>query len=431
MNIAIDLSPLQGPHRMRGIGYTVIHFVNNISISDRKKNRYIFYILPASDQQYDPFDLIDLDGFEYEVRELKKGWKLGFKLPGKLQHLIRLIDQGLSLLEARAGDSRVGNLNGVDVFLQCDQSQTLPRKRRRVRSVIILYDIIPYVLEWDYLWSYKTAKERGYSWKGASLSVLRRCLYKKNLKINLKRASLLLAISESTAKDFKKVFRIKDEKIQVVPLGVPDRLPNLVNKPILKKYSKTSWGYFTELALASDFEKPFLLFVGGADRRRKLEDLVGAFNMLRAQGEDILLVMVGDSMQGPDTISTAESQKAIMSSSYLDDVVFMGFVEDDVREWLYDNALAFVFPSKYEGFGLPVLEAMQYGTPVISYKNEATVEVAGNLPIYAESYLDIFESAKDLLENGFSESKGKAYISHASRYSWAKTSQNIIKHLSK
>jgi hypothetical protein len=178
--------------------------------------------LPASLQQYDPLDVLSLEGFDYEVKELKKGWRLGFKLPGKLRYITHGINEIFKLLELSLGDSRIGSLKGVDVFLQCDQSQTLPRKRRKTKSAVILYDIIPYVLEWDYLWNYKTSKARGYTWKGATVGVIRRYMYKRNLKVNVKRADVLLSISDSTAKDFAKTFRFKKGKMKVVPLGIPE-----------------------------------------------------------------------------------------------------------------------------------------------------------------------------------------------------------------
>ncbi len=427
MKIAIDLSPLQGPHRMRGIGYTVIHFINNISQEDRAANEYVFYVLPDSLQEYDPLDPLDLQGFTYELKELKKGWHLSLKLPGKLRYLTHGINEILKLLESSLGDSRMGSLKGVDIFLQCDQSQTLPRRRRKTRLVVILYDVIPYILEWDYLWDYKTSKARGYTWKGASIGVIRRYFYKRFLKSNVRRADLLLAISESTAKDFMKLFRFNKNKIKVVPLGIPELSKRSSEQPDLIKYRQTSWGYFPVKASLAEFEKPFLLFVGGADRRRKLEDLVGAFNMLRAQGYDIKLVLVGDSMKGPDTVSTADTQRAIMGSSYLKDIIFMGFASDETREWLYEHALAFVFPSRYEGFGLPVLEAMQYGTPVISYDNAATKEVAGDYPMYASSSQEIVDYVHTLLKSKGPSDRDRAKMArYASSYSWRKTSQSMM-----
>src|SRR5436190_305364 len=79
----------------------------------------------------------------------------------------------------------------------------------------------------------------------------------------------------------------------------------------------------------------YLLFVGGADRRRKLEDLVTAFNQLRAQGHELKLILAGDTMQGPANVATEEIQYALKTSSYLKDIIFMGFANDATRDWLY------------------------------------------------------------------------------------------------
>ncbi|GAC1570422.1 MAG: hypothetical protein NVS3B23_02090 [Candidatus Saccharimonadales bacterium] len=178
-------------------------------------------------------------------------------------------------------------------------------------------------------------------------------------------------------------------------------------------------------------EKPFLLFIGGADRRRKLIDLVTAFNHLRAQGVQINLVLAGDSMQGPYNISTEETQAAFLHSSYLQDIIFMGFVNDKQRDWLYKNALAYVFPSKYEGFGLPVLEALIHGTPVISYPNKATVEVAGNTPFYAYNAFDIQNKTAEILNLSQAdlEKKKRINVAAAKNYSWKITSLKIISNM--
>lgn len=428
MKIAIDLSPLQGPHRMRGIGYTILHFINNIAPSDRKNNSYIFYVLPISKDTLDPFELLDLKGIKYELRMLKKKRRFSFKLPGKFKYVTSVMNQLLELKDLYFGDSRIDSLKNVDVFLQCDQSQSLPKKHRNCKNTLIIYDIIPYVLEWDYLWSYKTARHiKNYSRRGALRCYARRWLYVHKLKINTRRAHSVLSISQTTANDFKKNLSVNSYKITVVPLGIPEHQPHIrKNTPKLEKYEKTSWGYIPR-TLELNPEIPFLLFVGGADRRRKIEDLVAAFNMIRAQDIDIKLVLSGDCMQGPDNIATEEIQSALKKSSYIDDIIFMGFASDEVREWLYQNTLAFVFPSKYEGFGLPILEAMRYGTPVITYKNSSIPEVAGNAAIYAEDFRDIATYTKQLLNK---PEMVKKYNSlgkkQAAKFSWEKTSQQII-----
>jgi glycosyltransferase involved in cell wall biosynthesis len=217
----------------------------------------------------------------------------------------------------------------------------------------------------------------------------------------------------------------------VTPLGVSKPGKHFADTPTdLRHYKKTSWGYL-EYPLELDSKVPFLLFVGGADKRRKLGDLITAFNNLRAQGHELKLILAGDSMRGPGNISTEEIQTALKDSSYLDDIIFMGFVNDIGRDWLYKNSLAFVFPSRYEGFGLPVLEAMIHDCPVISYENDAVKAVAEQAPLYTYGSRGIFESVKILLEStdGQLEAiriKGRA---QAKKFSWEKTSQYILSNM--
>ncbi len=134
-------------------------------------------------------------------------------------------------------------------------------------------------------------------------------------------------------------------------------------------------------------------------------------------------------MKGPQAIPTADTQKYVAASSYLNDIVFLGFVTDDQKDWLYQNTLAFVFPSVYEGFGLPVLEAMNYGARVITYENSSIKEVAGSLPLYATDFASIFTAAKDLLnknDDGLSKYK-RATQDHLKGFSWHQTTTKIIK----
>jgi glycosyltransferase involved in cell wall biosynthesis len=427
MNIGIDISPLQGPHRMRGIGYVVLNLVNNLPEEARKNHHFIFYAYPDSDSAHGKvLELLNLEGCSYEVRLLSQRRRFSRNLPGRLRLINSVLNQLIELRDLYLGDSRIHTLRGVDVFLQTDQSQTLPR-RGRTKKALILYDIIPYALESDYLWSYRTARKiHGFSRKASFRVSTRRVLYKHKLQVNSRRARVLLAISEQTKSDFVDYFSVSGVKIRVAPLGVsePDHAATM---PQLHQSVKSSWGYMSE-PIDLETGSPYLLFVGGADKRRKLQDLVTAFNNLRAQGYDLKLVLAGDSMRGYDTVATEEVQQSLKESSYLEDIIFMGFIDDATRDWLYAHSLAFVFPSRYEGFGLPILEAMTYKSIVITYPNKATREVAGDAPLYVNDSLGIERTVIDLLSADAKSLERRKLdgIKRTQKYSWPDTAKQIL-----
>lgn len=427
MTIGIDLSPIQGPHRMRGIGYTLINLINYLPDSYRKQNTFVFFVLDQDDSEYgDPLAALNLDKMDYEVRKIQPRLRIKKSLPGRLSLLVSVYNSLRELRDLALGDPRIKNLKGIDVFLQTDQSQSLPR-RWGLRKVLVVYDIIPYTLEWDYLWNFRTAREvYGYSRKAAFRCAARRHLYKLKLKLNIRRANHLLAISDATRNDFLNAFRIKPNRIVTTPLGTIAHREH-TGTTTFKAYEKTSWGYRPH-DYTFDPDVPYLLFVGGADKRRKLQDLVTAFNNLRAQGVDIKLVLAGDSMQGPETIATEEIQGALKTSSYLDDIIFLGFIDDTSRDWLYKHALAYVFPSRYEGFGLPVLEAFTYGCPVICYENNAVREVAKDAPLYADDALGIESQIRHLLDidKKTLDKLIKRGYTQANKFDWSKTSGKIF-----
>jgi glycosyltransferase involved in cell wall biosynthesis len=428
MKIGIDLSSLQGPHRMRGIGYTLLNLINNIPSSDRAKHHFIFYYFMENDMQ-NPLDLIDVSGLSYETRRLRTRRRIQRKLPGRLNLTASLFNQLIEIKDLHFGDSRITDLNEVDFFLQTDQSQPLPRKKS-LKKGLVIYDIIPYVLEWEYLWSYDTSRLHGFSRKAALRVAARRWIYAYKIRVNTIRADTLFSISEHTMKDFVTYLKVPKNKIIVTPLGINMPSETVQKEMHLKQYVKTSWGYI-QRELDLNPHQRYLLYVGGADKRRKLDDLVTAFNRLQAEGHNLKLVLAGDSMKGPDNIATEEIQYALKTSSYIDDIIFMGFVDDPTREWLYNHAFVFVFPSKYEGFGLPILEAMSYGTPVICYDNAATREVAAACPHYVENSFEMMDEIKKRMYSTQAELKKEASrnVSQARKWRWQSTIQQMLLHI--
>jgi glycosyltransferase involved in cell wall biosynthesis len=429
MRIAIDLSAIQSDHRFRGIGQTIVNFINNVSEKDKQKNQFIFYIDKKSVDEKSVLNIFDLENMDFEVRYLKPLRNIRNRFSGRLSVIITGLNQLLRLKDYYLGDKRIGKLRDVDVFLQCDQSHTLP-PRGKQKNIFFAYDLIPYVLEWDYLWNFKTTRIKGYSRRYATRQALKRWFYIKKIRINCKRAHRILAISEQTKNDFTKYAKVNPSKISVIQLGVDQNLDvsSVHDSRTFTRYIQNSWGYkSTEYKVEKDDK--FILYVGGADKRRKLEELVTAYNHIQGQGKSLKLVLAGDSMQGPSEISNQVVRASLEESSYYDDIIFLGFISKQDREWLYAHATAFVYPSRYEGFGLPVVEAMSRGTPVICYPNNAVMSLLKGRVWYARNSSDILHHVLTLLHNPLSKKEKEKLSKEASRYDWVNTSSQIIQKL--
>lgn len=329
------------------------------------------------------------------------------------------------LLAYRFGSKQYGVTDDLDAFIQTDQGQPLPRMRNG-KKLLIAYDLIPYVLTKDYLWDYRTSRQHGRTRRSALKSAFNRSMYLRRSAYNARCADIVLAISQATKNDFMRYAHTPANKIHLVHLGVNRAKPSTAKPPAMQRYISTSWGYIQQPTNLTN--KNFILFVGGADNRRKLDDLVAAFNQLKAQGSDVCLVLSGDTMRGPKAIPSPEVQNALLSSPYLDDIYFMGFTDDTTRDWLFKNTKAFVFPSIYEGFGLPILEAMELEAPVISYDNLAVREVGGTLPFYASDSLTLTRAITQVLHLSAKELQDikKKGREHSRSFSWESTAKAII-----
>lgn len=424
--VGIDISPLQGPHRMRGIGYVTQHIINHLpkdSFGDTEL--VLFYGKNLDIDITETLKNLRLEGISYSLRKITGAHESIFekRLPGRLALIPKAFTKLSTYFQYRYGTTTFGYTRDINTFIQFDQNAPLPRRLARGgKGLIVIYDIIPYKLEADYLWRYSTARRRGLNRRAALKCSVRRLLYKYHLIANTRHASRLISISDATTNDFVFHIGVRREKIEIVKLGVPEhqaQAKKTSSSISLARFYDTSWGYLPQQFTFSSSRR-FLLFVGGADHRRKLEDLVAAFNQLNAQGQEILLVLAGDSMQGPNNISNDTVRRTLISTAYPERIIYVGFTDDNTRDWLYEHATAFVFPSVYEGFGLPVLEAMSYGTPVISYDNLATKEVALDGPLYASDVPTLIEQIRHIL--GMSKYERKTLsensIAISKRYTW-------------
>jgi alpha-1,3-rhamnosyl/mannosyltransferase len=181
------------------------------------------------------------------------------------------------------------------------------------------------------------------------------------IRRSLVRGDRIVTVSRNTRSDLIDYFRIDGEKIEVVYNGVSDRFRRAIPEADLTRR-------LDELGI----ERPYLLFVGNPKPHKNLDNLVKAFaRAVRERPFEGRLVCVGDRGQRDFKLQMRAEELGIGER-----LLLLGHVEDDALLALYQGATLFLYPTLYEGFGLPVIEAMASGVPVITSANSALREIA-------------------------------------------------------
>lgn len=235
-------------------------------------------------------------------------------------------------------------------------------------------------------------------------------------KDNLAGVSKIICISAFTKKDLVDFLGIPPEKIEVIPLGVNSGVFKPMNKQDCDQYLKTRF----------QLEGEFLLYVGTLETKKNLPQLIEAFRIVLARHPHLKLVMVGDPGKGFEEIQKKSRslglEKSIRRLGYLD--------ADQNLPYLYCGALAFVLPSLYEGFGLPLLEAFACETPVAASNCTAIPEVTGDAALLFDPYQpeDIAAKILQILDDRdlARTLKEKASV-RAKTFTWADTAKKTLK----
>lgn len=224
------------------------------------------------------------------------------------------------------------------------------------------------------------------------------------LRRAVKDADALIAISEHTKQDLMRLMNVPEDRIFVTPLAADPRFAPQADQSALARHG---------------IDAPYALYVGRLESHKNIGLLLRAFAALNHT--EAKLVLVGTKGWLYDEMITTLKQLELEER-----VVVAGFVADEDLPALYTHAHAFVYPSRYEGFGLPVLEAMQCGAPVITTNVSSLPEVAGDAAILVSP--DDVEGLTQALGRLFSEPNLRAEmrgrgLAQAARFSWQKTAQ--------
>jgi glycosyltransferase involved in cell wall biosynthesis len=240
-----------------------------------------------------------------------------------------------------------------------------------------------------------------------------RKVYKKNiLQISIRKAKIIIADSYATKEDIIEYFGIREEKIRVIHLGVESRFRPINN--------------VEDFRLKNNLPSKMILNVGTLEPRKNVVSLIKAFRKLREMGfEDVKLVIAGNKGW-----LYQEIFKEVGQSGLKQEILFLGVVRDKDLPLLYNCADIFVYPSLYEGFGLPPLEAMACGVPVITSNTSSLPEVIGDAGIMVDptDINSLCESMYILLKDKELWNRMRNMgLERSKLFSWDNTAEKILK----
>jgi glycosyltransferase involved in cell wall biosynthesis len=254
----------------------------------------------------------------------------------------------------------------------------------RGRTVVVIYDTLPWSVPESFPWHVRW--RFGWRYRHAA-----------------RRADRILVPSRATAEDVARVHDVPESRLRVIPLAPePHFGPLAAGSAEVREARK-------QIGLA---DAPFFLFVGKRSKRRNVPAILEAFAHLRRRHPEHRLVFAG-----PDSPGALPGPE--------ENVIRAGHVAENLLRGLLANARALLYPSDYEGFGLPVVEALASGCPVITLRNSALTEAGGDAAWYLDSAdADSLASAMTVLSNDNDErarrvTRGLAHVSRFSRARYA------------
>lgn len=390
MRIGIDVRWLQESlinKSLGGIGGYSYHLVKGLLSLD-SNNEYIFFI--SKDKNHKEFLQLINGNLNARIHDLPENWEVTF-VPECLK-IVPVMAQERLCIVPRLKESK------LDVFHSLHQF-TPSYPIQNCRSLVTVHDLIHGLFPEIYL------RRKIQQW-----------VYFTRISA-IKKASKIITDSENTKKDVIRLLNVPENKIRVVYLGAGEDFRPAESLPLVKSVMR-KYG----------INKEYILHVGGVSATKNVNRLLFAFKrLLTVHKKDLALVVVGNFSFTPDY------QKAFgakLEELHLQKrVILPGHVPEEDLILLYNGASLFVYPSLYEGFGLPPLEAMACGCPVVVSNAASIPEVVGNIGLYVNPHkVDEIASAmeKVLTNKSLREQMVGRGLERAKLFSWEKMAKETL-----
>lgn len=325
--------------------------------------------------------------FLYSPEEIDLGFKLNGnfkvreKIGGKLKFYFKL--------------SRLLKKDNIDVYW--GTNYILPKKNKDTKYVLTIHDLA--IKKFKNIGSFKT-------------TVVQKLFLNKSIK----RADKIIAVSKATKNDIISLYNISEDKIRVIYEGTNFYKYN---------YSKGNINRIEEKFKIKNSK--YIFFLSTIEPRKNIETLIRAFEYIKRREEtNLKLVISGGIGWKYKTVLDL-----IEKSEFKEDIIRTGRVSDEEKTVLYKNAECFVYPSLYEGFGLPILEAMANEVLVVTANNSSLPEVGGEVAFYYEGNLNYGELGNRIIEViNLSEAEKKNRIEQGllqiQKFNWKKCTDEIL-----
>lgn len=374
MTIGIDLRPVNTGEKSGVEEYTA-NLLRHLFFLDQK-NQYKIFMSSAGKPR------LNLD----KLNRFKNVKVKYFPYPNKI------LNFGLVFLKYPKIDKV---LNGVDIFFSPNIIFT--SLSVSCRQIITFHDL-------------------SFHWHPEFFSLKRRIWHHfVSPKIKAQKADGIIAVSCSTRNDLVRLYNLEERKIKVIYSGVlkkfkPRDRENSVVVKVQKKYN---------------LDPPFILYLGTIEPRKNLVGLILAFNKLKQKGYSCYKLVIA----GKPGWLYQDVYKLASKCQARRDIIFTGFIKDQDKPYLYNLAEVFVYPSFYEGFGFPPLEAMASGVPVVTSNISSLPEVVGEGGLLVDPYnINEVTTALELLlaDSSLREYFQKKGLAQARKFNWQKTARQTL-----